>query len=389
MDRRILHIDMDAFFASVEEVRDPSLRGKPLIIGGDPADTRGVVSTASYAARTFGVHSAMPLSQARRLCPHGIFIRGNHESYREASGKVFEVLETVSPLVEGVSIDEAYIDITGSIRLFGGEDAIARHIKDGIREKTQLPCTVAIGSNKLIAKIGSDKAKPDGYLNVPAGGEAEFLYPMSIDKLPGVGPRTCEMLQSLGVSTIGRLADLPQQVLLNTFGQGGIGLQRAARGISTSPVEPESMPKSIGRETTFERDLLDWRHIERVLGYLTERACFSLREQQMEARCVTLKVRYADFETHTYSRTLPIPTCVDCEVMEALRGLLPKAKTRRARVRLIGVSMSSLIYNQRQMYLFGRRKYEKWERAMESVDEIRKKFGFGSVGFGKTKDLEI
>lgn len=379
MSRRILHIDMDAFFASVEVARNPALRGKPLIIGGDVLDTRGVVSTASYEARKFGVHSAMPLSQAKRLCPHGIFMRGDHEAYREASNKIFEVFDTVSPLVEGVSIDEAYIDITGSIRLFGGEDAIARHIKEGIRVATALPCTVAIGSNKLVAKIGSDKAKPDGYLNIPTGGEAAFLRPLPIGRLPGVGPRTREMLESLGVITIGSLADLPPDTVMRVFGQGGFALQRAAQGVSTSPVEPESIPKSMGRETTFERDLLDWNEITRILGSLTERTCYALRESMMETRCVTLKVRYADFSTHTFSHTLTEPTCVDAEILSVLHDLLPKAKARRARVRLIGVSLSSLVYNQRQMYLFGRKNYEKWERAMHSVDDIRSRFGFDSI----------
>jgi len=379
---------MDAFFASVEVVRNPALRGKPLIIGGDILDTRGVVSTASYEARKFGVHSAMPLAQAKRLCPHGIFMRGDHAAYREASDKIFEVFGTVSPLVEGVSIDEAYIDITGSIRLFGGEDAIARHIKEGIRAATELPCTIAIGSNKLVAKIGSDKAKPDGYLNIPTGDEAAFLRPLPIGRLPGVGPRTREMLESLGVITIGSLADLPPDTVMRVFGQGGFALQRAAHGVSTSPVEPESIPKSVGRETTFERDLLDWEEITRILGSLTERACYALRESMMEARCVTLKVRYADFSTHTFSHTLPAPTCVDAEIISVLHGLLPKAKARRARVRLIGVSLSSLVYNQRQMYLFGRKNYEKWERAMQSVDDIRNRFGFDSIHRAHFKKTE-
>ncbi len=387
MDRRVLHIDMDAFFASVEQVRDPSLKGKPLIIGGDKQDARGVVCTASYEARKFGVHSAMPLSQARRLCPHGIFMRGNFEHYRIASEQVGEVLETVSPLVEPVSIDEAYIDITGSCRLFGGEDAIAHYIKSQIHERTQLPCTVAIAANKLVAKIGSDEGKPDGYLNIPTGTEGAFLRPLALRKLPGVGPRTGEVLESLGVMTIGHLADLPEATLLNAFGPAGYGLQRAARGISTSPVVPESSPKSIGRETTFERDLLDWAQITRVLTYLTERAAHALREKDMQARCVTLKVRYSDFDTRTFAKTFCEPTSVDSEVFEALEALIAKAKERRARVRLIGVSFSSLIHNQRQLYLFGKKQHEKWERALESVDRVRDRYGFEFVRFGRSMEL--
>lgn len=387
MERRILHIDMDAFFASVEQVLDPSLKGKPLIIGGALEDTRGVVSTASYEARKYGVHSAMPLAQAKRLCPHGIFMRGNFERYQEASEKVGAVLETVSPLVEPVSIDEAYIDITGSLRLFGGEQAIADYIKSQIREQTQLPCTLAIAPNKLIAKVGSDKAKPDGCLIIPPGSEKEFLRPLPIEKLPGVGPRTAQVLQSLGIMTVGCLADLPGEQLQQVFGQSGYALQRAACGISTSEVETESTPKSVGRETTFERDLLDWAHIERILAYLTERAMHALRESGMESRCVTLKVRYSDFNTHTFSKTLPEPTCVDSEVFDALSELVPKAKERRARVRLIGVSLSSLVLNQHQLRLFGGQYREKWERTMESVDHVRERHGFEFVRFARSMQL--
>lgn len=388
MNRRILHIDMDAFFASVEQVLDPSLKGKPLIIGGAAGDARGVVSTASYEARKFGVHSAMPLSQARRLCPHGIYIRGHYDEYEKASAKVMEVLHEISPLVECVSIDEAYVDITGSIKLFGSEDAIAHHIKRRIREETQLPCTVAIASNKLVAKVGSDEGKPDGYLNIPTGGEREFLRPLPVRRLPGVGPRSAETLESLGLMTIGALGDLDLSILLNVFGQSAYSLQRAAQGISTSQVETESMAKSVGRETTFDRDLLDWDHIERVLLHLAEHVAYSLREKQMEARCVTLKVRYADFKTHTFSKTLPEPTCVDSDIIDALQTLLPKAKERRARVRLIGVTLSSLIYNQHQMHLFDRKEYERWQRVFEKVDEIRDKQGFDSVGLAKTMKKE-
>ncbi len=387
MERRILHIDMDAFFASVEQVLNPALKDKPLIIGGDRNDTRGVVATASYEARKYGVHSAMPLVQAKRLCPHGIFMRGNFEHYEAASEKVREVLDTVSPLVEGVSIDEAYIDVSGSQRLFGGDDAIAHYIKSRIREETQLPCTVAIASNKLVAKVAADEGKPDGYLRIPTGGERAFLHPLRVGKLPGVGPRTQEILESLGVMTIGRLADLPMPTLLNVFGQSGYALQRAAHGICTTEVEPESLPKSVGRETTFDHDLLNWAEIERILAYLAERAAYALREKGMETRCVTLKVRYGDFKTNTFAKTLPEPTCVDAEIIQVLHKLIPKARERRARVRLIGVSLSSLTYNQHQMCLFDRRGAERWERALESVDLLRDRYGFEFMRFARSMSL--
>ncbi len=376
MDRRILHIDMDAFFASVEQVRDPSLLGKPLIIGGLKTDTRGVVSTASYEARKYGVRSAMPLAEAKRLCPHGIFMRGNHADYIAASHKVHAVLDKVSPLVQMASIDEAYIDVSGSQKLFGGDDGIAAFIKSEVRNETGLPCTIGIGPNKLIAKIASDAGKPDGYLRIENGSEAAFLAPMPIGKLPGVGAKTREPLEALGIRTIGDLATWPTADLEKRFGPGVIGLQRAARGISNSEVEVDRIPKSIGRETTFTKNLSDWAQIERILHYLMERSMHALRHEQLETRRVMLKVRYAPFDTYTFAHTLDEPTTLDADIVEALRTLLPKAKERRIPVRLIGISLQQLSWDQRQLPLFGGQRAEKWEHAIESVDKIRDRHGF-------------
>jgi len=376
MERRILHIDMDAFFASVEQVRDPSLLGKPLIIGGTKDDRRGVVSTASYEARRYGVHSAMPLSEAKRLCPDGIYMRGNFADYSAASKKVRMVLDRVSPLVQMASIDEAYVDVSGSQQIFGGDDGVAVFIKREIRRETGLPCTVGIAPNKLIAKVASDAGKPDGYLRVAAGDEAAFLAPMPIRKLPGAGPKTCEALAVLGIGTIGELAGWPLAALQARFGPSGLGLQRAARGMSISEVETERIPKSIGRETTFSQDLGDWQQIERVLHYLMERTMHALREEKMQARRVTLKVRHADFSTYTFAYTLAEPTCLDGEVHEALQGLIARGKDGRARVRLIGVTLSQLSRDQQQLSLFGSRHKEKWEHVIGSVDQIRERHGF-------------
>ncbi len=387
VERRILHIDMDAFFASVEQVKDPSLLGKPLIIGGTKEDRRGVVSTASYEARVFGVHSAMPLAEAKRLCPHGIYMRGNSADYAAASKKVRAVLDKVSPLVQMASIDEAYVDVSGSQRLFGGDDAIAEFIRSEIRRETKLPCTVAITPNKLVSKVASDEGKPDGYVRVAADEEAAFLAPLAIRKLPGIGPKTSKSLESLGVLTVGQLAALPLETLLGAFGQMGYALRRTARGISTSQVEVERTPKSISRETTFREDVLDWVHIERVLQYLMERVMYTLREEGLEARRVTLKVRYTDFSTYTFAKTLESATCLDQDIVEALRELVPKGKARRARVRLIGVGLSQLSYNQHQMHLFGRERNEKWERALESVDQVRGRHGFEYLRSGKSMAL--
>ncbi len=378
---------MDAFFAAVEQVLNPALKGKALIVGGGAKDSRGVVCTASYEARKYGVHSAMPLAQARRLCPHGIFMRGSFERYRAASEQVRAILETVSPQVECASIDEAYVDVSGSQRLFGGDDAIAEHVKSRIYEATQLPCTVAIAPNKLVAKVACGEAKPDGYLRIPTGEEGAFLRPLPVRKLLGAGPRTCAILESIGAMTIGCLADLPHDTLLRTFGQVGYALQQAARGISTAAVESGSRPKSISRETTFQQDLLDWNRIEPILAYLAERATYALREKGMETKCVTLKVRYSDFETYTFARTLREATCLDNDIIKTLGKLVPKAQMRRARVRLIGVALTSLTYNQHQMFLFGRERVEKWARVLEGVDRLRSRHGFELIRLGRSMEL--
>lgn len=388
MERRILHIDMDAFFASVEVARNPALAGKPLIIGGAWEDQRGVVSTASYEARAFGVHSAMPLAEARRRCPRGIFMRGNFAHYREASCKVRKILETITPVVQMASIDEAYLDVSGSQRLFGGDDAIAVHIKSEILKQTGLPCTVAITPNKLVSKIASDEGKPNGYIRVASGCEASFLAPLAVRKLPGAGPRTCDALERIGITTLGALADTKLATLERVFGHHtALSLQRRAQGISTSPVEVERVPKSISRETTFPDDVLAWSQVEQTLAYLLERCMYSLREEGLEARRVNLKVRYSDFETRTFAQTLMEPTAVDRDISAALRALVEKGKARRARVRLIGVGLDLLRYNQHQLPLFGGKNHARWERVLEQADAVREKHGFEYLRTGRSLGL--
>jgi DNA polymerase-4 len=247
-----------------------------------------------------------------------------------------------------------------------------------------LACTVAISSNKLLSKVAPDEGKPDGYIRIAAGDERAFLAPLAVRKLPGAGPKTCETLESLGIQTIGQLAEIPQAMLERVVGnQTAVVLQRAACGIAHSQVEVGGLPKSISRETTFEEDLLDWAQVERVLTHLTERCAYAMREDGLETKRVTLKVRYRDFQTKTFARTLPESTCIDAEILAALRELLPKAKERRARVRLIGVNLSMLHHNHHQLRLFGGEDSAKWERAMESVDTMRGKFGFRSLSTAK------
>jgi DNA polymerase-4 len=378
---------MDAFFASVEQVLDPTLNGKPVIVGGDP-DGRGVVCTASYEARKFGIHSAMPLATAKQLCPHAVFIKGKFDHYRDASKRIMNVLDAVSPKIERLSLDEAYVDITGSLRLFGSGRAIAMRLKRDIRNRTRLPASVGIAANKLVAKIASDEAKPDGIVEIPPGGERDFLAPLPVARLPGVGARTQDTLEQLGVRTIGHLAEIPPEPLKNVFGQSGYAFQQRARGIHFGRVEEAPYPKSIGRQTTFPEDLLDWEHIQSVLCYLMERATYALREHCMETKCVTLKVRYADFKTLTFRRTLPEPTDLDKTIYETLRELLPKAKSRRARVRLVGVSLSSLIHNHHQLSLFPPKLHQKWRRALVGVDQIRDRYGCHFLGSARSMKLQ-
>ncbi len=390
MHRRILHIDMDAFFASVETALNPSLRGKPLIVGGRAEDARSVVSSASYEARRYGVHAAMPIAQAKKLCPKGIFIPCSHGVYGKVSQRIQAILESVTPYIQMASIDEANLDITGSIHLFGDEATLADHIKDCIRDQEHITATIGIASNKMTAKIAANSCKPDGYLSVPTGMEREFLAPLPVGVLPGVGPHTRESLEQMGIMTVRQLAETPENILKRLVGeQGARGLHASAQGLGSDTVEPPRLPKSISRETTFSKDLADWHEIEPVLFRLAEHCAYTMRTEGLETRRITLKVRYGDFETKTFAHSLPEPTALDSMILQALRELLPKGKARRARVRLIGVNLSSLSYNQHQMELFKREQEEKWERAMRSVDALRDKLGFDSVGLGGAMDRPV
>ncbi len=387
MTKRILHIDMDAFFASVEAARNPALRGKPLIVGGNADDARSVVSSASYEARRYGVHSAMPVAQAKRLCPHGIFMRGSHAVYGEVSRRIQTILESTTPMLQMASIDEANLDITGSLQLFGGEERLARYIKAAILEQEQITCTTGIASNKMVAKVAANECKPDGYISIAAGDERQYLAPLAIGKLPGVGPHTRKALESLGIMTVGQLAALPEQRLERVVGQqAAVALHRAALGVGSDVVAPRGHAKSISRETTFAEDKSDWQAIEPVVFRLAEHCAYMLRTDGLEAKRVTLKVRYNDFQTKTFAHTLSDSTALDKDILAAIRTLFPKAKARRAQVRLVGVALSGLSWNQHQMRLFNREENEKWERVLHSVDAIRGKLGFDAVHIGNVKN---
>jgi DNA polymerase-4 len=378
--RQILHVDMDAFFVSVEEVLDPSLKGKPVIVGGDP-DGRGVVAAASYAARKYGIHSAMPIAKAKRLCAHAIFLRSSHRNYREYSAKVFKILRGYSPLVEPMSLDEAFVDLTGCEKLHGPVLKAAEKIRNEIREVLGLNASIGIASNKLLAKIASAYCKPNGMLWITSGMGQQFLAPLPIRHIPGIGPKGEAKLQSMGVKSVGDLARLSLEHLEKTFGKWGVSLYRKSRGISDSPVTSETDdPRSISRERTFDVDLTDPLFLESRLSYLTEKVAGQLRENKLFAETVTLKLRYSDFRTVTRSKTLDMPTAEDHILFKTGVGLFRKLFKHGTKVRLIGVTFTSLTaHPHRQKELFDCKGRKSWDGLYQGIDHIRNKYGFKSL----------
>ena len=378
--RKILHVDIDAFFVSVEEVLDPSLKGKPVIVGGNP-EGRGVVAAASYAVRRYGVHSAMPIAQAKRLCPHAIFLRGSHRRYSEYSEKVFEILKRYSPLVEPMSLDEAFVDLTGCERLHGPVLKSAEKIRNEIREALGLNASIGIASNKLLAKIASAYCKPNGMLWIAPGMEQRFLAPLPIQRVPGIGPKGGAELRRMGIKSVGDLARLPLELLEEAYGKWGVSLYSKARGISDSPVIGDTEdPRTISRETTLETDSADPLFLESTLSYLTEKAAGQLRESKLFARTVMLKLRYSDFKTVTRSKTLEMPTAEDHTLFKTGAGLFRKLFTHRVRVRLIGIAFTSLTaHPHRQEDLFDNKGGQCWNGLYQGIDRIRHKYGFRSI----------
>ena len=378
-NRKILHVDMDAFFVSVEETLDPSLKGKPVIVGGDP-DGRGVAAAVSYEARRFGVHSAMPLAQARRLCPTAIFLRGSHKSYGEFSARIFALLENWSPRVEPMSLDEAYVDLTGCERLFGPAPMVAEKIRNEIKNTLGINASIGVATNKLLAKVGSACAKPNGMLRILPGRERAFLSPLDIDRIPGIGPKSATQLRRMGIKSVNDLTALPRRLLEEVFGKWGTGLYFKSRGICHAPVLKRDDTRSISRETTFDNDSTDPAFLASALSCLVEKASAQLRESGLFTRCVTLKLRYSDFKTVTRSHTLGETACADSVIFATASALFRKLFTRRSRVRLIGVALSSLTSTESaQMDLFDHIDKEKQARLYQGIDKIRGKYGFRSI----------
>ncbi|HEX8880193.1 MAG TPA: DNA polymerase IV [Candidatus Acidoferrum sp.] len=377
----ILHVDMDAFFVSVELLERPELRGKPVVVGGQK-DQRGVVAAASYEARKYGVHSAMPLRTAGRLCPNAIFLDGHHRRYGEWSDRVASILARFSPIVEMVSIDEAYLDLAGTERLHGPPLAAADKLLRTITQSTELPCSGGLATTRLTAKVASDQAKPSGLVWVPPGAEGRFLAPLPVRKIPGIGEVTERALSALGVETVEQLAAVPREKLERIFGQWGEALYRKARGGDSYEFVIDAEPKSISHNHTFGEDTADVNEMATMLSHLSQKACKRLREAGLAARTLTLTIRYAGFETHTRAKTLAEPTQLDGDIYAALQELFRKHRDTRRKVRLLGVSLSGFTHGNKQLELLEAERREKLARLTKAADRLRDRFGFSKVQFG-------
>src|SRR6267143_1828537 len=377
----ILHVDMDAFFVSVELLERPELRSKPVIVGGGP-NQRGVVTAASYEARKFGVHSAMPLRTAGRLCPHAVYLDGHHAKYSEWSDRVATILAKFSPIVEMVSIDEAYLDLSGTERLHGPPLAATDNLLRTITRTTGLPCSGGLATTRLVAKVASDQAKPRGLLWVAPGSEARFLAPLSVRKIPGIGEVTERALRALSIETVEQLAVQPLENLEKVFGQWGTALYRKARGGDSYEFIIDAEPKSISHNHTFGEDTDDTVALTAMLSHLSQKACKRLREAGLATRTLTLTIRYTGFDTYTRAKTLVEPTRLDSDIFAVFQELFRIHRDVKRKVRLLGVSLSGLTHGSEQLDLLSAERRAKLEKLTRATDLLRDRFGFGSVQFG-------
>jgi DNA polymerase-4 len=374
---------MDAFYASVEVLDDPSLRGKPVIVGGD--SNRGVVSAASYEAREYGIHSALPIAVARRRCPQGIFLHPRMARYSEISRLILKIFQSYTPLVEPISLDEAFLDVTGSRQIFGPAVEIAKAVRKQVFDQIGLTVSAGVASCKLVAKIASDFNKPDGLTVVPPGQEQNFLAPLPISRLWGVGKATGEALALLGVYTIGDLSRLSPELLERKFGKHGPSLHYHSLGIDNREVVPEQETKSIGNEETFETDLVDMETIHKELLALAEKVARRLRRYQLSGKCITLKVKYADFKQITRSYTMASATDDNSEIYNGGTKLLEKTEAGNKPIRLLGISVSHLQSdgkNQLELFEKGRHKIKK-QQINQALDTINEKFGTTAIIQGR------
>ena len=374
----ILHVDMDAFFASVEERDNPALKGKAVVVG---TGIRGVVSAANYEARKFGIHAAMPVGRAKRLAPHAIFVPPNMSRYSEVSSHIMEIFRSVTPLVEPLSLDEAFLDVTGAKRLLGDGREIAKQIRAKVEASEGITCSVGIATTKFIAKLASGRCKPNGMLEIASDRVLEFLHPLPVNAIWGVGPKTNEELLKLGLKTVADIANTPRQTLIRALGEAaGASLYELSWGRDYRDVEPVEVDKSISAVETFDADTEDQEIVLRELLRLTEKATYRMREKDFSARTISIKVRFADFKTITRSKTVPLAISATHEVYEVVKNLFIALKLDRARIRLVGVSLDGLedgIDGTEQLVL-GERE-NGWRQATAAIDKASARFGQGSV----------
>ena len=374
----ILHVDMDAFFASVEERDNPALKGKAVVVG---TGVRGVVSAANYEARKFGIHAAMPVGRAKRLAPHAIFVPPNMSRYSEVSSHIMEIFRSVTPLVEPLSLDEAFLDVTGAKRLLGDGREIAKQIRAKVEASEGITCSVGIATTKFIAKLASGRCKPNGMLEIAEDRVLEFLHPLPVNAIWGVGPKTNEELQKLGLRTVADIANTPRQTLIRALGEAaGASLYELSWGRDYRDVEPEEVDKSISAAETFDTDTEDQEIVLRELLRLTEKATYRMREKDFSARTISIKVRFADFKTISRSKTVPLAISATHEVFEVVKALFLGLKLDRARIRLVGVSLDGLEdgIDASEQLVLGERE-NGWRQATAVMDKASARFGQGSV----------
>jgi len=381
MDRSIIHMDLDAFFVAVERKKEPKLNGLPLIVGG--SSRRGVVAACSYEARKFGVHSAMPMYLAMQLCPDARVISGDMEAYSQNSHLVTEIIADKAPAFEKSSIDEFYIDATGMDRFFG-TFTWAVELQKKIMKESGLPISMALSVNKLVSKVATAEFKPSAQKQIPAGTEKDFLGPLAIEKLPMVGKQTASFLYDMGVRTVATLRDMPQQFLISAFGKNGISLWNKAQGIDDSPIVSYSEQKSISTESTFETDTIDVKKLKSILIAMVEKVAFQLREQKKLASCLTVKIRYSNFDTETKQIHIPY-TSSDHVILRVVQELFDKLYNRRMLIRLVGVRLSNLVHGNQQISLFD--DTEEDINLYEAMDFIKHKHGVEKLIRATTLDV--
>lgn len=366
-------MDLDTFFVSVERKINPKLIGMPVLVGG--TGDRGVVASCSYEARAFGIHSAMPMKTARLLCPQAVVVRGDHEAYSKHSNEITDIIKESVPVYEKTSIDEFYIDLTGMDRFFGCYK-LATELRQKIIKESGLPISFALSANKTVSKIGTDQAKPNGQIQIPFGDEKIFLAPLSVKKIPMVGDKTYHILRGMGIEKIKTVQEMPIELMQQVLGENGISIWKKANGIDTSPVEPYNERKSLSTECTFDKDTIDNDFLIRNLISMTEKLCYQLRSEEKLTACVTVKIRYSDFNTYSTQARIAY-TALDSTLIEKVKELFNKLYQKRMLVRLIGVRFSHLIQGTYQFDLFD----DKTEQIQlyEAMDKMRKRFGTDAV----------